>query len=555
MNKVKRGIFFVLPIFFHFQCNSVSWYSDEGFRWKRLSPKGVHSGLEKISGDLTGIEFQNFVSKENITKNRHLLNGAGVATGDVDGDGFTDVYFCRTEGPNVLYRNLGGWTFEDITERAGVACADQFSTGAVFADIDGDSDLDLLVTALGGPNAAFLNDGSGRFDEVTKEVGFMTNTGATTMALADVDGDGDLDLYMANDKTRSVRDIYPANERTFDMTVRQTEDGWEILPEFRNHFILNVRGGRLERFEYAEADLFFSNDGTGRFIREQLTDGRFTDGNGDPIEENYTDWGLTARFQDFDNDGDPDLYVCNDFESPDRIWINNGEGQFSLMPKLAIRNTSAASMGIDFADIDRNGTMDFFVVEMLSRSHKRRKTQMGPMLTTPVSVGEIDNRPQYMRNTLFLNRGDNSYSEIAQYGNVQASEWSWSPHFLDVDLDGYEDILVVTGHYYDAMDADVQLGLKTMIQTRYSQLQSEVFAYGRLATRDFIFRNSGDLTFEEVGEEWGFTSENISHGMALADFDNDGDLDVVVNRLESEAGVYRNDSSAPRIAVRLRGDS
>ena len=115
MNKVKPGIFSVLFLFFHFQCNSVSWYSEEGFRWKRLSPKGIPSGLKKISGDLTGIEFQNFVSKENIAKNRHLLNGAGVTTGDVDGDGLTDVYFCRTDGPNVLYRNLGGWKFEDIT--------------------------------------------------------------------------------------------------------------------------------------------------------------------------------------------------------------------------------------------------------------------------------------------------------------------------------------------------------------------------------------------------------------------------------------------------------
>ena len=512
-------------------------------------------GFQKLSGDLTAIQFKNFVSEENIVTNRHLLNGSGVTTGDVDGDGLTDIYFCRTEGSNVLYRNLGNWKFEDITEEAGVACKDQFSTGSVFSDIDGDNDLDLLVTALGGPNAVFMNDGSGRFKEVTEEAGLRGNSGATTMALADVDGDGDLDLYMANDKTRSVRDIYPLSERTFDKTVRETESGWEVLPEFKKHFTLNLNNNRLERFEYAEADLFFLNDGTGRFIREELIEGRFLDENGNAIQEKYMDWGLTARFQDIDGDGDPDIYVCNDFESPDRIWINNGHGQFSLIPKLAVRNTSASSMGIDFADFNRDGSLDFFVVEMLSRDHKRRKTQMGPMSATPVSVGEIDNRPQYMRNTLFLNRGDNTYAEIAQYGGVQASEWSWSPLFLDVDLDGYEDILVVTGHYYDAMDADVQSDLKTMNYSRYSQLQSEVFAYNRLATRDFIFRNSGDLTFEEVGESWGFTSEDISHGMALADFDNDGDLDVVVNRLESEAGVYRNDSSAPRIAVRLRGDS
>ena len=522
---------------------------------KQLSPKEGSLGFQKLSGDLTAIQFKNFVSEENIVTNRHLLNGSGVTTGDVDGDGLTDIYFCRTEGSNVLYRNLGNWKFEDITEEAGVACKDQFSTGSVFSDIDGDNDLDLLVTALGGPNAVFMNDGSGRFKEVTEEAGLRGNSGATTMALADVDGDGDLDLYMANDKTRSVRDIYPLSERTFDKTVRETESGWEVLPEFKKHFTLNLNNNRLERFEYAEADLFFLNDGTGRFIREELIEGRFLDENGNAIQEKYMDWGLTARFQDIDGDGDPDIYVCNDFESPDRIWINNGHGQFSLIPKLAVRNTSASSMGIDFADFNRDGSLDFFVVEMLSRDHKRRKTQMGPMSATPVSVGEIDNRPQYMRNTLFLNRGDNTYAEIAQYGGVQASEWSWSPLFLDVDLDGYEDILVVTGHYYDAMDADVQSDLKTMNYSRYSQLQSEVFAYNRLATRDFIFRNSGDLTFEEVGESWGFTSEDISHGMALADFDNDGDLDVVVNRLESEAGVYRNDSSAPRIAVRLRGDS
>ena len=446
MNNFSLRLFSFILLSLFVQCSKVSWFSEEGFRWKHLSPKEGGLGFQKLSGDLTAIQFKNFVSEENIVTNRHLLNGSGVTTGDVDGDGLTDIYFCRTEGSNVLYRNLGNWKFEDITEEAGVACKDQFSTGSVFSDIDGDNDLDLLVTALGGPNAVFMNDGSGRFKEVTEEAGLRGNSGATTMALADVDGDGDLDLYMANDKTRSVRDIYPLSERTFDKTVRETESGWEVLPEFKKHFTLNLNNNRLERFEYAEADLFFLNDGTGRFIREELIEGRFLDENGNAIQEKYMDWGLTARFQDIDGDGDPDIYVCNDFESPDRIWINNGHGQFSLIPKLAVRNTSASSMGIDFADFNRDGSLDFFVVEMLSRDHKRRKTQMGPMSATPVSVGEIDNRPQYMRNTLFLNRGDNTYAEIAQYGGVQASEWSWSPLFLDVDLDGYEDILVGKGH-------------------------------------------------------------------------------------------------------------
>jgi hypothetical protein len=212
-------------------------------------------------------------------------------------------------------------------------------------------------------------------------------------------------------------------------------------------------------------------------------------------------------------------------------------------------------MGVDFSDIDRDGDVDFFLAEMLSREHPRRKTQMGLMSVTPVSIGEIDNRPQYMRNTLFLNRGDHTYAEIAQYAGVQASEWSWSPIFLDVDLDGYEDLLVVTGHYYDAMDSDTQLKLKTISTSAYNQLQSEVFAYPRLDTPNFIFRNQGDLTFKEVGEAWGFASSDVSHGMALGDFDNDGDLDVVINRLDLPPAVYRNEAVAPRLAVRLRGHS
>jgi len=543
-------------LFFGCEGTTLQWHDEISHRWAYLRAKQGQDGLIQLSSKNTGVTFQNDITRELIAANRALLNGSGVTTGDVDGDGLIDIYFCRTEGSNVLYRNLGGWKFEDITEKAGVACKDQFSTGTVLSDIDGDNDLDLLVTALGGPNAVFLNDGSGQFHEVTKEAGLAGNSGATTMALADVDGDGDLDIYMANDKKRSVRDIYPLSERVFEKTTRKTEDGWEVLPEFQEHYTLNLQGNRLERFEYAEPDYFFLNNGSGHFDREELNGGRFLDADGKPIKANYTDWGLTVRFQDFDNDGDPDIYVCNDFESPDRIWNNDGDGQFSPMPALAIRNTSAASMGIDFTDVNRDGAVDFFVVEMLSRDHKRRKTQMGPMSATPVSVGEIDNRPQYMRNTLFLNRGDNTYAEIAQYGGLQASEWTWSITFLDMDLDGYEDLLLTTGHAFDVMDSDTDAMIRA--RTRSGMIdftKSTMFLYPRLETSNFAFRNSGNLTFEQKSEAWGFTSEDISHGMALADFDNDGDLDVVINRLESEAGIYRNDSSAPRIAVRLKGDS
>ena len=554
--KRKINIFLIL-LFVSTSCEntSLNWNNKNNYSWADLKVRRGNPGFSLIKSDNTGIKFINQVSDDLIASNRALLSGGGVAIGDIDNDGLADIYFCKTDGSNALYRNKGNWKFEDITDKTGVGCVDQFSTGAVFADIDGDSDLDLLVTALGGPNALFINDGTGQFEEAGEEAGFVSNSGATSLAIADIEQDGDLDIYLTNNKKRSARDIFSLKERTFENTTIKTEDGWEILPEFREHYQISEQGGFLQRFEYAEADFILINDGFGKFERENLTEGRFLDYDGHPLKEELKDWGLTTRFQDFDLDGDPDLYVCNDFESPDRIWINNGDGKFQFLPKLGIRNTSGASMGIDFSDINRDGHLDFFVVEMLSTSHKRRKTQMGPMSFTPVSIGEVENRPQYMRNTLLLNRGDNTYAEIAQLSGVHASEWSWSPLFLDLDFDGYEDIIVVTGHYYDAMDADIQQELKTMNDTRYNQLQSEVFAYSRLATKDFIFRNQGDLTFQDKSEDWGFKAEAISHGMALGDLDNDGDLDLVVNRLEAEAGMYRNDSGSPRIAVRLRGDS
>ncbi|MDP7529916.1 MAG: VCBS repeat-containing protein, partial [Candidatus Marinimicrobia bacterium] len=188
---------------------------------------------------------------------------------------------------------------------------------------------------------------------------------------------GDLDVYVSNYKKLGAKDIWDAGELLFEFVVDKSGEKPRIAEEYQEHFVLEIREDRLLFLEVGEKDILLINEGNGIFNKASFFNGRFKTKNG-IMEKDLKDWGLLVRFQDFDNDGDPDIYVCNDFESPDRLWINNGEGQFSLMPKLAVRNTSAGSMGIDFADIDRNGTMDYFVVEMLSRSHKRRKTQMGP---------------------------------------------------------------------------------------------------------------------------------------------------------------------------------
>ncbi len=529
---------------------ALDWVEEDGYRWAELRVSGEDGpGFEQLDPSETGISFENVVTEEQYIENSHYLNGSGVAAGDVDGDGRVDLYFAGMDGPNRLYRNLGGWRFEDIAGEAGVAAANRFSTGAVFADVDGDGDLDLLVNALGGPNALYLNDGGGHFTDGTDEAGLSSTLGSMSMTLADIDGDGDLDLYVVNNKVATVQDLFPPDVLQPSNIYRRTEDGFEILPEWREHFALGeVREGMVPRLELAEPDRLYLNDGTGRFTPVPWTEGAFLDEQGRPLEAEPLEWGLAARFQDMDGDGDPDLYVCNDFHSPDHIWINDGAGRFRMLAPLAMRSTSFASMGVDFSDVDRDGFTDFFVVEMLSREHRLRMKQIVGGVADPHFAGRIRNRPQKPRNTLYLSRGDGTWTEAAQLAGLDASGWSWGSTFVDVDLDGFEDLLVGTGHFYDAMDKDAAQRVGSM------DWRQRILGFPPLRLSNIAFRNRGDLTFEEVGEAWGFAGdEDITHGMAAADLDGDGDLDIVTNRLLAPAGVYRNVGRAPRVAVRLVG--
>ncbi len=532
---------------------SFNWQEETGYRWAELPPlKTGKPGFTLLSPSKTKITFTNRLSQEQIENNRFLLGGSGVATGDIDGDDLVDVYFACLDGPNVLYKNLGDWKFKDVTQQAGVACPNRFSNGATFADIDGDGDLDLLVTALGGPNACFLNNGKGKFTEVTESVGLTSNQGSTSIALADIDGDGDLDLYMTNFKKKSVEYLYPPHERAPHRVTKRVGKTFQVVPKFKEHYRVEMIADRPVLLENPEPDFLYLNDGTGHFKRVSFTDGRFLDETGKPSSE-PRDWGLLARFQDMDNDGDPDIYVCNDYWSPDRIWINDGQGHFQAIDKLAIRHTSKFTMAVDFSDIDRDGDLDFLLIDMLAQDHQRRMQQMGTdSQQIPAVIGKFDDRPQIKRNTLFLNRGDNTYAEIGQFSGVHATEWTWSTLFLDVDLDGYEDILATNGQLHDFEDSDTNNRVQklALLGRDYRKLST---LYPNYLTANIAFRNKGDLTFENVSEQWGFTVPDVSWGMALADFDNDGDLDIATNRLDKPAGIYRNESNAPRVAVRLKG--
>jgi len=516
--------------------------SGPGFRSHSLRvPATGRIGFSRLPGSITGITFTNRLSDAAAAANQIRMNGSGVAAGDVDGDGWCDLYFCGLEEGNRLYRNLGSWRFHEITDQARVRCAGQYSTGAVFADVDGDGDLDLLLNSIGGGTRLFLNDGKGRFQEATAP-GLVKKFGSMTMALGDVEGDGTLDLYVANYRSTTMRST--------GLDLLEVNGRLQLRPEDRDQFELTPRGGL---FELGEPDVLYLNDGKGHFTPVPWTNGLFMDEAGKPLTAVPRDWGLSVMFRDMNEDGAPDIYVCNDFFSPDRIWINDGRGHFQALSALALRCTSTFSMGIDFADINRDGHDDFLVVDMLSREHRRRITQ-NQLTEAPFEAhANAFERAQLKRNVLQLNRGDGTYAEIAQLSGLDASEWSWTAVFLDVDLDGYEDVLIPTGHDFDTQDSDVQDRMSARGPGARGKTSGRLLEYPRLSLSMQAFRNLGDLHFREVGREWGFDRMGVKHGISCADLDNDGDLDLITNDLNDEAGIYQNEGTRPRVAVRLKG--
>lgn len=531
------------------------WHQEQGYRWRELEVSGKGAGFTSMEGGHTGVNFTNDVSDSLLLSNRVLGQGAGVALGDVDGDGRPDIFLARTQGCSALYRNLGDWRFEDITRSAGVGACDRHSTGAAFADVDGDGDLDLVLVATGGPNAIFLNDGKGHFTE-HRDLGLDTGgKGGTTITMADVDGDGLLDLYVANYKAYSLEDSLPPEQRAYDKMVRRAANGggkYEVVPQFQHDYKLvyrpDVGGMRLSL--RGEPDDFYHNDG-GRFTRRPVMGDRFRDAQGKPMREETESFNLDAKFADLNGDGAPDLYVTADFEDPDQLWINDGRGSFHLADWTAQRQTSSSSMGLDVADVNGDGLPDVFVDDMLANDSKRLKTQTPTHTALAKVPGDMQTQLQQQRNTLFINRGDGTFAEVGMMAGVEASGWSWGALFLDVDLDGWQDLLVANGHLWDIMDSDTHERMQDLPNTSWQKLR---WRFPPLRLPNVAFRNRGDLSFEDVSQQWHFGIEpDISHALAAADLDGDGDLDVVVNRLRSPALLLRNDAKAPRVAVRLTG--
>jgi hypothetical protein len=465
----------------------------------------------------TGIDFRNDLNETfqvNLMTNEYMYSGGGVAVGDIDNDGLQDLYFVSNQGQDKLYLNKGNFEFEDITAKAGIPLVTGWSAGVTMEDVNSDGYLDIYVVKGGEyekdpaqrKNLLFINNGDNTFSEKAAEYGLQDDGSGTMAAFFDYDLDGDLDCYVLNHPVRNMN--YPLdlmNEIKLNPTPPQDKD----------------------------SDRLYRNDG-----------GKFTDVT---KEAGLLNWGygLGIVFGDVNKDGFPDIFITNDFEVEDFYYENNGDGTFTEKLKEQFGHVSYYAMGVDMADFNNDGWLDVYEVEMLPESRKRAITNMQSMnrqkFETMVSYGT---HHQYMRNCLHLNQGNAAFSEIAQFAKVNKTDWSWGTLLVDLNDDGYKDIYVANGIARDMKDRDYTLKGNQLAQQTGGGLTLEQVHNLVPSTKvsNYVFKNNGDLTFSKTMEEWGLDQKGFSNGLSYADLDKDGDLDLIVNNLNEEPWIFKNNA-------------
>ncbi len=509
--------------------------------------------FEALAPRTTGVTFANALPERpdfNIVNYVYYYNGGGVAAGDVNGDGLPDLYFTSNLGKNRLYINKGNYQFEDVTDRAGVADSVGWKTGVTMADVNGDGKLDIYVSGVDylgvhGRNVLYINNGDGTFTDRTKEYGLDYAGYSTQATFFDYDGDGNLDMFLVTHLTDSERKI--GGGFTGDPRVPRS-------------------GGVL-----------FHNDG------RRGTTPHFTDVTARAGMTSRNGYGLGVVVSDFNGDGCPDLYESIDFQGDDRLWMNNCDGTFRDAIRTATRHTSRFSMGVDAADFTNTGRPSVFVADMFPEREDVLKTSASTETWTLFNLFlKAGYHPQYSRNTLQLNRGtlpDSGahasaggtprFSDVAYLAGVNASDWSWSALFADLDNDGRKDLFVTNGIYRRLNDLDyinyvgndaVQASLANGVTKDNLSLLQHM---PQIALPNHAFRNVGgeggrDVAFTDMAAAWGLGEPGFSNGAVYVDLNNSGALDLVVNRVAAPAAIYRNRSRERNgnayLTVALRGD-
>ena len=475
--------------------------------------KKTDSLFTLLPSSTTGVTFNNKMNETedvNYFTYPYLYMGGGTAIGDFNNDGLEDVFFTGNQVSNKLYINTGDLQFEDISEKSGTVGDNRWYTGVSLIDINADGYLDIYLSVAGlfkpHSNQLYINNGDLTFTEAAEEYGIADSGNSYQGTFFDYDADGDLDLLVIN---------YSPTQ-------------FSASPEYYKY--------RMDNLESTDSDHLYENV-NGKFIDKTKVSGL----------ENF---GLTisASISDFNNDGLPDIYLDNDFGSPDFFYLNNGDKTFREVVKQATNHTAMYSMGSDFADFNSDGLMDFIQLDMNPQDNYRSKANMASM-NIPLFWAQVDNdlHYQYMHNVLQLNSGiiDSipRFSDISQMAGISSTDWSWSVLALDVDNDAKEDIFITNGTRRDINNRDFFANAKRILAfASPKRVLEESKKMPSQPIPNYLYKNQGDLNFKDISEQAGIDQPSFSNGMAYGDLDNDGDLDLVINNIDQEAFIYENQS-------------
>jgi len=485
-----------------------------------------------VSSDDSNLIFNNIV--EQTKENNHMINsqfisGGGVAVGDINNDGLDDIYFTGNQVRDKLFLNKGNLKFDDISDKAGISNDNKWSTGVTFIDIDNDGDQDIYVCRFTylenekSENQLYINNGDQSFTEQASSLGLNDKGFSIQATFFDFDNDGLLDVYIVNQPPS--------------------------IPNIGNKL-------NLDQF----SDIVFSDR-----LYKNMGNGKFSDYTEKANLRNFG-FGLSATTGDFNNDGWQDIYVSNDFDVADHVYINQQDGTFKDEVQKSTKHISYFSMGSDIADYDNDGNLDIMVVDMVAEDNKRIKTSMSGMAPDQFwSIVDKGGHYQYMFNTLQRNNGNGTFSELGQLAGVTSTDWSWAPLMADFDNDGFKDLFVTNGVVSNNRYSDLTTKYDKRVDSLNKVAQQkgvnpssmiDVMDFVHMAPTDklpnYIFKNKGDLTFSNKIKDWGMEAPTLSNGAAYADFDLDGDLDLVVNNINEPASLYKNTTTEQKLGNYIR---